>query len=253
MWHEPDARISIGSEPIKCRDMSKSWTAMSLKMPPPPLTYSNGGGEGSREHNLTTIGVPSSPVTIACLTRAKFGSKRRCRAVISLMPAFSHALIATIVSGKSVAMGFSQNTDLPLSAHRMICSAWNDDGEQIHTASTSGWSMTSSALAVHSGTLCNFAAASALDTVGFDTITHLASWQLASASKCTRPMRPAPITPTFTTRIVGGVVVDARTLVLWRSAVGRDTNADAVVTCSSASSRFIMSRRCLRGEAPLPR
>jgi hypothetical protein len=45
--------------------------------------------------------------------------------------------MAVMVSGKSVAMGFSQKIDLPAAAHFMIWSAWKDEGEQIHTASTS--------------------------------------------------------------------------------------------------------------------
>eukprot|EP00966_Prymnesium_polylepis_P286572 6619659-Prymnesium_polylepis.1 len=63
--------------------MSRSCTAMSLKMPPPPLTYSNGGGAGSREQSLTMIGSPISPSMIAFLMRPKLGSKRRCSATIS--------------------------------------------------------------------------------------------------------------------------------------------------------------------------
>ena len=77
--------------------MSRSCTAMSLKMPPPPLTYSNGGGAGSREHSLITIGSPTSSLSRACLMRAKLGSKRRCSAVISLTPASLQQLIASIV------------------------------------------------------------------------------------------------------------------------------------------------------------
>ena len=127
--------------------------------------YSKGGGLGSREQSLMVIGsptcgiaavrasllrsfwsvgtrassplergltefrsaAPTSPETMARFTRAKFGSKRRCSAVMSLIPAFSHTRIASIVSGRSVAMGFSQKTSLPAAAHFMICSAWNDD------------------------------------------------------------------------------------------------------------------------------
>lgn len=33
--------------------MSRSCTAMSLKMPPPPRTYSTGGGEGSLDVSFT--------------------------------------------------------------------------------------------------------------------------------------------------------------------------------------------------------
>ena len=72
------------------------------------------------------------------------GSKRLCKAVINLMPALSQMRIASMVSGRSVAIGFSQKTSLPAAAHFVICSAWNDEGEQIQTAWTSGWLMTSS-------------------------------------------------------------------------------------------------------------
>ena len=156
--------------------MSRSWTAISLKMPPPPLTYSNGGGAGSLEQSLTVITSPTSPETMDRFTRAKFGSKRRCSAVMSLMPALSQMRIASMVSGRSVAMGFSQKTSFPAAAHFVICSAWNEEGEQIHTAWTSGWLMTSSLSADHSGTKYCLAAASALLTVGFEMMTHSASW-----------------------------------------------------------------------------
>ena len=83
---------------------SRSWTAMSLKMPPPPLTYSKGGGAGSRLHNLICTSSPTSPPVMASLTRLKFGSNRRCKAVISFTPASLQALIASMVSAKSVAI-----------------------------------------------------------------------------------------------------------------------------------------------------
>ena len=156
--------------------MSKSWTAISLKMPPPPFTYSNGGGAGSLEHNFTVMTSPTSPETILRLTLAKLGSKRLCKAVINLMPALSQMRIASMVSGKSVAIGFSQNTSLPAAAHFVICSAWKLEGEQIQTAWTSGWLMTSSESADHSGTKYCLAAASAFETVGFEMMTHSASW-----------------------------------------------------------------------------
>jgi len=92
------------------------------------------------------------------------------------MPALSQMRIASMVSGKSVAIGFSQNTSLPAAAHFVICSAWKLEGEQIQTAWTSGWLMTSSESADHSGTKYCFAAASALLTVGFEMMTHSASW-----------------------------------------------------------------------------
>ena len=150
--------------------MSKSCTAMSLKRPPPPLTYSNGGGDGSREQSLIWTTSPTSPLTIASLTRRKFGSKRRCSAVMSLTPALLQALIASIVSARSVAIGFSQKTCFPAAAHALICSAWKLDGEQIHTASTSGWLITSSASPLKASSLYLDAAASALDTVGLEMI-----------------------------------------------------------------------------------
>ena len=43
---------------------------------------------------------------------------------------------------------------------------------------------------------------SALDTVGFDTMTGVTPEALVMASKCTKPIRPIPITPTFTTSLV---------------------------------------------------
>ena len=156
--------------------MSRSWTAISLKMPPPPFTYSKGGGAGSLLHNFTVITSPTSPHTILRFTLAKFGSSLLCRAVINLIPALSQMRIASIVSGRSVAIGFSQNTSLPAAAHFVICSAWNEEGEQIQTAWTSGWLMTSSESADHSGTKYCFAAASAFETVGFEMMTHSASW-----------------------------------------------------------------------------
>lgn len=104
-----------------------------------------------------------------------------------------HALMASIVSGRSVAIGFSQKTCLPAAAHALIWSAWKLDGEQIHTASTSGWlitcivkgvsrgsrggagahgdSLTSMSSPVQFGTLNFLAAASALLTVGFEMMT----------------------------------------------------------------------------------
>mmetsp|Transcript_7940 Transcript_7940/g.26945 ORF Transcript_7940/g.26945 Transcript_7940/m.26945 type:complete len:249 (+) Transcript_7940:517-1263(+) len=196
IWQEPVARISMGSSPMRKRVMSRSCTAMSLKMPPPPLTYSKGGGAGSREHSLIVIVLPTSPLSMAVFTRAKLGSKRRWRAVMSLTPAALQASMASMVSGRSVAIGFSQNTCLPAAAHALIWSAWYWDGEQIHTASTSGWLITSLASPVKCGTLKFLAAASALDTVGLLIMTGRASGHPLRASRCTRPMRPAPMTPT---------------------------------------------------------
>jgi len=68
---------------------------------------SKGGGAGSRLQSLTVTTSPISSDTIACLTRLKLGSKRRCSAVISFTPASLQALIASIVSARSVAIGFS--------------------------------------------------------------------------------------------------------------------------------------------------
>ena len=81
----------------------------------------------------------------------------------------------------------------------MICSAWKDDGEQIQTASTSGWLITSSASAEKAGSLNLSAAASALATVGLEIITARALSHRDSASRCTRPIRPAPMMPTPST------------------------------------------------------
>ncbi len=54
----------------------------------------------------------------------------------------SLTLMASMVPARSVAMGFSQKTCLPALAHFLIWSAWNCEGEQIHTACTSGWLIT---------------------------------------------------------------------------------------------------------------
>ena len=80
----------------------------------------------------------------------------------------------SMVSTVSVAIGFSQKTCLPAAAHALIWSAWNCEGEQIQTASTSGWLMTSMASPVDSGTPYCSAAASAFDTVGFEMISGFA-------------------------------------------------------------------------------
>mmetsp|Transcript_16645 Transcript_16645/g.31527 ORF Transcript_16645/g.31527 Transcript_16645/m.31527 type:complete len:245 (-) Transcript_16645:186-920(-) len=197
IWHDPIARISMGSCPAKKRLISKSCTAMSAKIPPPPLTYSNGGGEGSREHNLMTMVSPTSLFSIAVLTRLKFGSNRRCKPVINLTPASLQALMASTVAAKSVARGFSQNTCFPLAAQALICSAWKELGEQIHTASTSGSVITSMGSEVNFGTPNCVAAFSALDTVGLETITGLTFGALVMAPRCTIPIRPQPITPTL--------------------------------------------------------
>ena len=100
------------------------------------FTYENGGGEGSREHNLIMIGSPTSFFCTACRTRIKFWSNRRWSPIINLTPAALQALIASTVSVNSVAIGFSQNTCLLLAAQALICSAWNELGLQIQTAST---------------------------------------------------------------------------------------------------------------------
>lgn len=225
----------MGSSPIRKRVMSRSCTAMSLKIPPPPLTYSNGGGAGSREHSLTVIVLPTSPAMIACFTRAKLGSKRRCSAVISLTPAFSQHLIASIVSGRSVAMGFSQNTCLPALAHALICCAWKLDGEQIQTASTSGWLITSMSSAVKCGTLNADAAFCALDTVGLEMMIGRASGHALRASRCTRPMRPAPITPTPSSLMA---------IVAARGRAGRATCAPgATAACPTTAAAAAPTRR----------
>mmetsp|Transcript_23148 Transcript_23148/g.91839 ORF Transcript_23148/g.91839 Transcript_23148/m.91839 type:complete len:260 (-) Transcript_23148:397-1176(-) len=192
----PEAKISVGSEAMRKRAMSRSWIAMSVKMPPPPATYEAGGGAGSREQSLTTIGSPISPRRMPALTRWNDGSKRRCSAVMSFKFSRSIARIAAMVSESVVASGFSQKTCFPARAHAWICSAWTFDGEQIHTASTSGCSMTSCASAVQASTPNIRAASSALSIVGLDTMTTRAPDARDSVSKCTRPMRPHPMTPT---------------------------------------------------------
>ena len=101
---------------------------------------------------LTMMVSPTSPPTTASLTRLKLGSKRLCRPVMSFTPASLQALMASTVSARSVARGFSQNTCLPLAAHALICSAWYWEGEQIQTASTSGSVITSMASPVKRGT-----------------------------------------------------------------------------------------------------
>ena len=82
-----------------------------------------------------------------------------------------------------LATGFSQKTCLPAAAHALIWAAWNDDGEQIQTASTSGWLITSSALAELESSLYFSAAASAFATVGLEIITAFAVSHLAKASR----------------------------------------------------------------------
>mmetsp|Transcript_11981 Transcript_11981/g.23880 ORF Transcript_11981/g.23880 Transcript_11981/m.23880 type:complete len:214 (+) Transcript_11981:26-667(+) len=183
MWQDPRARISIGSAPARKRDISRSWTAMSVKIPPPPFTYSNGGADGSREHNLIMIGSPTSFLSIASLTLTKFEQKRRCNPIISLTSASLQAFMASTVSARSVAIGFSQKTCFPLAAAALIWSAWKLEGEQIQTASTSGSVITSMASEVNFGTPYFSAAASAFETVGFDTATHLTPGALVMASK----------------------------------------------------------------------
>mmetsp|Transcript_38066 Transcript_38066/g.127397 ORF Transcript_38066/g.127397 Transcript_38066/m.127397 type:complete len:230 (+) Transcript_38066:808-1497(+) len=148
-WHDPEARTATGSDAMRKRAMSRSWIAMSLKMPPPPSTYFFGGGDGSRDVSRIWTGEPISPSMMALLTRMKLGSKRRCSATISLTP-FSRAKSTLwMVSSSSVAIGFSQKMSLPAFAAAVICSAWNCDGEQIQTASTSGWLITSVSSLVH--------------------------------------------------------------------------------------------------------
>mmetsp|Transcript_5583 Transcript_5583/g.12948 ORF Transcript_5583/g.12948 Transcript_5583/m.12948 type:complete len:278 (+) Transcript_5583:3070-3903(+) len=195
--------------------MSKSCTAMSLKMPPPPFTYSYGGGDGSREQVLMMIVSPTSLSISACLTLKKLGSNRLCNPVMSLTPASLHALIASTVSARSVAIGFSQKTCFPLAAHALICSAWYCEGEQIQTASTSGSVITSIASAVNFGTPNCFAAFSALLTVGFETTIGTTPGALLIAPKCTMPMRPHPITPTLTGSLLS-VSTDIRSTDAWR-------------------------------------
>mmetsp|Transcript_14011 Transcript_14011/g.42746 ORF Transcript_14011/g.42746 Transcript_14011/m.42746 type:complete len:245 (-) Transcript_14011:107-841(-) len=196
IWQDPLARTATGSESIRNLAISRSWMAMSLKIPPPPLTYFSGGGSGSREQSFTTMGSPMVPSMSDCFTRAKLGSKRRWRAVMSFTPLSRHRLTALIVSESSVAIGFSQKMSLPAMAHAVICCAWNCEGEQIHTASTSGWLMTSMSESVHAIPGYVAAAAFAFEMVGFEMMIGLAAGHEESASRWTSPIRPAPMMPT---------------------------------------------------------
>ena len=63
-------------------------------------------------------------------------------------------------------------------------------------ASTSGWLITSIASPEKASSLNLLAAASALETVGLEIITAFAFSHFESASKCTMPIRPAPMMPT---------------------------------------------------------
>lgn len=73
---------------------------------------------------------PTSPSAMATFTRAKLGSNRLCRAVMSLTLACLHALMASIVSGTSVAIGFSQNTCFPFAAQALICGSGEGNWEE---------------------------------------------------------------------------------------------------------------------------
>ena len=233
--------------------MSRSCTAMSRKMPPPPFTYSNGGGDGSREHSLIVIGVPTVFFTIASFTRAKLGSKRRCSAVMSLTPAVFIALIASIVSGRSVAIGFSQNTCLPAAAHALIWSAWYCDGEQIHTASTSGELITSMSESVNLGTLNSAAAFCAFATVGFEMMFTFASEHRASAFRCTSPMRPhccARATGRGESEREGKRGTRGR---LSARGVGRAAGRRALAHDADVDGRRHLRRRAQSGDARAPR
>eukprot|EP00967_Tisochrysis_lutea_P116929 scaffold188688_cov31-Tisochrysis_lutea.AAC.1 len=85
---------------------------------------------------------------------------------------------------------------LPAMAHAVICCAWNCEGEQIHTASTSGWLMTSMSESVHAIPGYVAAAAFAFEMVGFEMMIGLAAGHEESASRWTSPIRPAPMMPT---------------------------------------------------------
>src|SRR3569832_2451783 len=75
MWQDPMARISIGSSLAKNRDISKSCTTISAKIPPPPFTYENGGGAGSREQGGGGGGGPAAGGAAAARARGGGGAK----------------------------------------------------------------------------------------------------------------------------------------------------------------------------------
>ena len=64
----PRANTSTTSLPVTNLAMSKSWIIMSRNRPPEVLTYSSGGGSGSRLVIRTTCGSPIAPVATASRT-----------------------------------------------------------------------------------------------------------------------------------------------------------------------------------------
>ena len=93
--------------------MSKSWIVMSRNSPPEAVTYSAGGGAGSREVIRTTCGSPKAPEVTCFRTAAKFGSKRRLKPTWSFTPDFSTSVKTFWIMFGSRAIGFSQKICLP--------------------------------------------------------------------------------------------------------------------------------------------
>ena len=125
MWHEPDARISTGSQPDEVAGHVEVVDGHVLENAAAAFHIFERRRAGSLEHNFTVMTYADLATdTILRLTLAKVRIKSPCKAVISLMPALSQMRMASMVSGRSVAIGFSQNTSLPAAAHFVICSAW---------------------------------------------------------------------------------------------------------------------------------
>ena len=80
------AKTSTGSSPRSQRAMSKSWIIMSRNSPPETLTYSMGGGAGSRLVIWTSSTRPMRPSRKAWWRAAKLGSKRRLNPIMSGAP-----------------------------------------------------------------------------------------------------------------------------------------------------------------------
>jgi len=118
--------------------MSKSWIIMSRKIPPDTLTYSGGGGAGSRLMTCSRCGSPISPRWMASRTRAKVGSKRRLKPTWNLTPACSTARSTWSIRTRSSSIGFSVKMCLPAAAAASITLACVSVDEHTRTASTAG-------------------------------------------------------------------------------------------------------------------
>mmetsp|Transcript_17093 Transcript_17093/g.65166 ORF Transcript_17093/g.65166 Transcript_17093/m.65166 type:complete len:236 (+) Transcript_17093:3696-4403(+) len=194
---DPRARMRLGSSFRMKQLMSRSWMAMSLKIPPPPSTYVLGGGEGSLEHKRSCTGRPASPVSTAIFKRWKLASNRLWNAVISFTFLCSQSRTTSTVSCRSNASGFSQKMCFPAAAEWRIWSEWNWLGEQIHTASTSASAITSCASVVKRDTPKSWQAPTAAASTWSATTSTCTKGLLESADKWARPMRPQPMTPTL--------------------------------------------------------